>query len=285
MTAAKIRLKYLLIAALFFTMAQSKIYAGGFPVRPGSLSVSASVNYFFADKGWDASGKLTPFAQNGNYRSESVYLYAEYGISRRFTLVALLPYLTSSYQAGNFQSKNMGLTDQETGIKYYLANINYTYYFNVQATVITPLYTNNLNLGYGESGAEFKASFAGSGTIFGKDYYFNVDEAIRQYFGSQGPIQDRYSGSFGVTLDRKYKNQVSIGLGGFYSASSFVNNTPINQALNKNFSFNQVSLSYGYVIAKGYAVFLTGGKFITGHNTGQGSVASVAFVLKPLKGF
>jgi hypothetical protein len=285
MTAAKIRLEYLLIAGLFFTMAQSKSYAGGFPVRPGSLSISTSINYFFADKGWDAAGKLAPFAQNGNYRSESVYLYTEYGISRRFTFVATLPYLTSNYQSGNFQSKNTGVTDLETGIKYYLANIHYTYYFNVQATVITPLYTNNVNLGYGESGAEFKVSLSGSGSIFSKNYYFNIDEAVRQYFGALGPVQDRYAGTFGVTLDRKFKHQLSIGLGGFYSTSSFVNTTPINQALNKNFSFNQVSLSYGYVIARGYSVFLTAGKFITGRNTGQGSVASFAFILKPLKGF
>ena len=150
----------------------------------------------------------------------------------------------------------------------------------VQGTIITPLYVNNPALGYGLTGAELKLSFAGSGHMLGTNYYFTLENGFRQYFGSTGPFQDRYTGTFGLNLDRQYKNQVSVSLGGFYSTSNFTKFSPI-QAVNKNFAFNQVSLSYGHSFSREFSIFLTGGKFINGRNTGDGTTASVSLVLKP----
>ncbi len=254
-------------------------YGGGFPVRPHSLLLSPSVSYFYANKGWDSLRQKTPFPMNGRFSSLTYSLYAEYGISRRFTFVALLPYVTNTFQQTNYRSTTMGLADLETGIRYYLANINYIYYFMVQGTVITPMYTNP-TLGYGLTGAEIKLSFAGSGHLFGQNYYFTLENGVRQYFGSTGPEQDRYNGTFGITLDSKFKNQLSVSLGGFYSTSSFTKFV-INPAVNKNFAFNQVSLSYGHSFTRRFSVFLTGGTFINGRNTGDGSSVSASLILKP----
>jgi hypothetical protein len=278
MTRTKNQLRYLLITGLLFITVNSS-YAGGFPVRPGSLLISPSVNYFFANKNWDSLRRKSPFALNGRFTSISFSMYAEYGISRRFTFVATLPYVINNYTQSNYKSLTYGVTDLETGIRYYLANINYIYYFSVQATAITPLYTDP-NLGYEEMGGEIKASFAGSGHLFGKNYYFTLENAVRQYFGSTGPGQDRYNGTFGITLDRKFKQQVSISAGGFYSTSSFTKFSP-NQATNKNFAFNQASLSYGYSFSKKFSVFLSAGTFIDGRNTGDGSSCSASFILRP----
>ena len=257
--------------------------ADGFPIRPRSFLVSPSVTYFFANKGWDSLRVLRPFARNGQFSSMTYSLYAEYGISRRWSLVASLPYVMNQYaqtdSTGRFATKSNGLTDLETGLRYYLANINYRFYFMLQGTVITPLYTN-LALGYGLTGAELKLSFAGSGRFSGgTGYYFTVENGVRQYFGSNGPWQDRYNGTFGLTLDQKFMNQLSVSLGGIYSASNF-KKFSVNPAVNKNFAFNQVTLSYGHSFTRGFSVFVSGGTFINGRNTGDGSSVSVSLVMR-----
>ena len=155
MKFTKIHLRSLLVAITFFIASHNSSYAGGFPVRPHSLLLSPSLTYFYANKGWDSLRHLTPFPNNGRFSSVNFQLYGEYGLSRRFTLVAMLPYVSNTYQETNYKSTATGLTDLEAGIRYYIANINYIYYFMVQGTVITPLY-NNPALGYGQSGAELK---------------------------------------------------------------------------------------------------------------------------------
>lgn len=258
---------------------QHKSYADGFPVRPRTLILNPSVSYFFANREWDSVRVKKPFPLNGKFTAVTYSMSAEYGISRRWTFIALLPYVSNTFEQTGYKSSASGLTDLETGIRYYLANINYKYYIMVQATAITPLYTNP-NLGYGESGAELKLTFAGSGHLFGRNTYFSLENGVRQYFGSTGPEQDRYSGTFGITLDSRFKNQVSISAGGFYSASSFTKLVP-NPAVNKNFSFNQVSLSYGHAFSREFSVFLGAGTFVSGRNTGAGSNASVSLIIRP----
>jgi len=276
--------KYIIVIAVLTVLTPNLSYAGGFPIRPGRLILSPSVTYFFADKQWDSTGTKKPFVNNGKFTSISISLYAEYGISRRLSAVALVPYVINEFKETNYDQKYSGLTDAETGLKYYLANINYVYYFSLQATAITPMYKNPTNggplLGYGTEGAELKLSFAGSGTVFDRSYYFNVDEGVRQYFGTNGPIQDRYNATFGLTLDRQFKEQISASFGGFYSVSTdkYFNN--LNPTLAKNFQFSQVSISYGHAFSHQLSLFLTGGQFIIGKNTGDGTSASLAFVYR-----
>lgn len=277
------RLKYLFITAVIMASLQGKSYAGGFPVRPHSLLLSPSVNYFFANKGWDSLRRLSPFASGGQFKSVSYSLYAEYGISKRFTAVASLPYVMNVYKdSTGYNSQTNGFTDLELGIRYYLFNIDYIYYLTVQGTFIQPMYTNNINLGYGQQGAEVKFSFAGSGKIWSKNYYFTIENGFRQYFGSTGPFQDRYTVTAGLTLDKHFKHQLSASLGGFYSTSSFsAGYDPNHAAANKNFAFNQVSLSYGYSFTKRVAMFLSAGTFINGRNTGKGSSGSASVIIRP----
>lgn len=283
MSFTKPGLKYLLIASVFFITIQSKSYGGAFPVRPRSWLLSPSVNYFFANKGWDSLRRLSPFANGGQFTSLSYSLYTEYGLSRRFTLVGQLPFVNNHYHDNTgYDNRTNGFTDMEIGIRYYAFNINYIYYFSVQGTFIQPLYTNNNNLGYGEQGAEVKVSFGGSGRVLGKNYYFTLDNGLRQYFGSSGPLQDRYTGTFGLTLDRRFKQQISATIGGFYSTSSLSGGyDPAHIAANKNFAFNQVSLSYGYSFTRKISMFVSAGKFINGRNTGDGSSVSASLILRP----
>lgn len=282
MRLIKTHIKKILAIVLLLATVQQKSLADGFPLRPKRLLLNPSVTYFFATKGWDSLKVLRPFANNGKFTSTTFTLAAEYGISRRWSIVAQLPYVTNSFTQTGYTNSNRGLTDLETGIRYYLANINYIYYIMLQGTVITPMYTSNQALGYGLTGAELKVSFAGSGHLFGDHTFFTLENGIRQYFGSQGPWQDRYGATFGISLDDKFKNQVSASIGGFYSKSDF-KAFNVNPAIDKNFAFNQVSLSYGHAFSYEFSVFVTAGTFISGRNTGDGSSASLSLILKPFK--
>src|ERR1700748_2505788 len=99
---------------------------GGFPTRPGRLLIAPSVSYFFANSQWDSTGVKKRFDNNGRFSSVGVTLYAEYGISRRFAAVASIPYVHNMYsQDGAANATSSGLTDMETGLRYYLANIDF----------------------------------------------------------------------------------------------------------------------------------------------------------------
>jgi protein XagA len=274
--------KILLFTLIFFITGYNLSFAdGGFPVRPGRLLISPSVGYFFANSQWDSTGAKKPFANNGKYSSIGITFYSEYGISRRFAAVVSLPYVINSYTQ-NIDPKSttsQGLTDLETGIRYYLANINFIYYFSIQGTAITPLYTNNNSLGYGEEGAELKLAFSGTARMGSLSTYFNASDGVRQYFGTNGPIQNRYSGTFGISLDKQYKNQISATVSGINSFSNDKRFSPILET-NKDFSFIEASLGYGHSFSRQVSLFLSGGKFLTGRNTGDGTTVTLAFIYR-----
>ena len=281
MSLLKTSIRILLITLILSITAQSFTYAdGGFPVRPGRLLISPSVSYFFANSQWDSTGTKKAFPNNGKYSSVGVTLYSEYGISRRFAVVASLPYVYNRYTQTGFPTSNTsGLADLETGLRYYLANIDFIYYISIQGTAITPLYSNKPNLGYGEEGAEGKLAISGTGHLFGNNTYFNASDGVRQYFGTNGPIQNRYSGTFGITLDEEFENQVSVSVSGINSFSDDKRFSPILEA-NKDFSFVQASLSYGHSFTREISLFASGGKFLTGRNTGDGTTFSLAFIYR-----
>jgi hypothetical protein len=283
MTYNKKLFKYLLAVAILIAFAPRNSYADGFPVRPGRFILSPSVSYFFANKQFDSTSHRRAFDNNGHFHSVSYSFYGEYGISRKFTLSALIPYSRNYFSTDSLTHAitKSGLQDIEIGLKYYLANINYKYYFSIKATGIIPTYRNNASLGYSYYGSELKLAFAGSGHLFGKQSYFVAENAVREYFGSESVFQDRYNLTYGLTLDKKFKEQLSISVGGFYATSgnSLINPNPIisaNPNTSKNFAFNQVSVSYGHAFSKNLSLFLTGGTFITGRNTGAGTSLSAS---------
>lgn len=279
MNSTRYLLKFVIAVVIITAFAQNKSYAGGLPIRPGRLILSPAITYFFANKEWDSTGVRKSFPNNGKFNSVTYSLYAEYGISRRFSVVGYIPYIMNSYKAGNQSFPSSGLTDGEVGLKYYLANINYIYYFALQGSAITPMY-NGTKLGYHEEGAELKLSFAGSGTLFNRNYYFNIDNAARQYFGNEGPIQYRYNGTFGLALDQKFENQLSVAVGGFYSVSDNKQFVVINPSIARDFSFTQVSLTYGHAFSKEVTMLLTGGQFLVGRNTGDGTSVTLSFAFR-----
>src|ERR1700750_198694 len=114
---------FLIFTAVLFFLSQHAAHAqGGFPDRPGRLLISPSVSYFFANSQWDTLGVKKPFDNNGKFNSIGITLYSEYGISRRFTVVGTLPYVINNFTQNVAPTSTVksGLTDLETGIRYYL---------------------------------------------------------------------------------------------------------------------------------------------------------------------
>jgi hypothetical protein len=282
MNLLKTSTKFLFLTLFLFAITHNVSYAdGGFPTRPGRLLIAPSVSYFFANSQWDSTGVKRPFDNNGRFSSVGVTLYAEYGISRKFAAVVSLPFVYNMYTQNTAptSSNSSGLTDLETGLRYYLANIDFIYYFSLQGTAITPMYSNNQSLGYGEEGGELKLAFSGTGHLGALSTYFNAADGIRQYFGTNGPIQNRYNATFGLTLDQDYENQVSATISGIYSQSNDKRFSVIPQT-NKDYSFLQASIGYGHSFTRETSLFLSGGRFLTGRNTGVGTSVSLAFIYR-----
>lgn len=218
-------------------------------------------------------------ANNGSFKTTSINLYAEYGIVRKLAAFASLPYInyTLSDTLNNKFSRS-GMGDAELGLRYYLANINYKYYFTLQGTAIIPMYTNQ-GLGYAQPGGELRLGFSGSGKLGGSFYSLNIENGVRKYFGTDGPIQDRYNVSFGVTLDKKFRDQLTLGVSGIISKSDF-NAFTSNIYTARDYAFTQVSLSYGHTFNSSISMFLTGSRFVTGRNTGIGTNGAIAIIYR-----
>jgi hypothetical protein len=274
--------RVLLFTAVLFLTGQSLSFAdGGFPVRPGRLLISPSVSYFFANSQWDTTGAKKQFPNGGRYSSVGISIYSEYGISRRFTGVLSVPYVFNNYTQ-TVDPKNTtssGLTDLEAGLRYYLANINYEYYFSLQGTGIIPTYVNNPALGYGEYGTELKLAVSGTLHLFGNSGYFNAADGVRQYFGTNGPIQNRYNATLGLSLDNDFENLVSVSGTGIWSNSDNKAFSPVVGS-NKDYSFFQLSLSYGHAFSREISLFANAGKFLTGYNTSAGTTFSMSFIYR-----
>src|ERR1700743_3552641 len=102
MTTTIYKLRYIFILSLLLFALNTNVYAGGFPLRPVRLLLSPSVTYFTANKQWDGNGVLSPFPNHGSFSSVYTSLYAEYGLSRRFSVVASVPYVVNKYKQDNY---------------------------------------------------------------------------------------------------------------------------------------------------------------------------------------
>jgi hypothetical protein len=270
--------KKLLSVTLLCLLFSAEAYCG-WPTRPGRLIVSPSVSYFFSNKDWNGSGRRVIKDNNGTFTNTSINLYSEYGISRKVAAFASLPYISYKLTDDvNDPATRSGLGDAELGLRYYLANINYKYYFTLQGSAVLPLYKNE-GLGYAQPGAELRLGFSGAGKMGTKFFSLSLENGVRQYFGNNGPFQDRYNASFGLTLDKKFHNQVTLGVSGIFSFSD-LDTFDNNIFTARDYEFTQVSLSYGHTFNSSISMFVTASQFVVGRNTTIGTSGAVALIYR-----
>lgn len=273
----KIVVRITVITAYFVVLLfNNPAFAGALPVRKGKLRLSVSTGYFIAFSYWDKNRHLISFPSNGHFSALGVSALAEYGLTKRWTAVALLPYSFISNNQQSYKFSANGFGDAEAGLRYYLANINFKYYFAVQGSVILPLY-NNPALGYRSLGDDFKLSGFESGKIGSHSYYTAAEVGVSQYFDHTGPLQYKYAGSIGYVLDKH--DQVSLGLSGTISNS--INKTfSADIVQNRDFYYHLVSFNYGYTVNRNLSLFAGVSQFYAGENTGKGSDISLSANIK-----
>ncbi|QJD95040.1 hypothetical protein HH214_03665 [Mucilaginibacter robiniae] len=267
--------KILSVTVLLCLTVAFKAYCG-WPTRPGRLIISPSFSYFNSSQDWDSVGHVNAKPNNGIFTSTNVSLFSEYGISRRIAANVTLPFISYHLRNDSAQYSKAGLGDAELSLKFYVANIGYRYYFTVQTTGIVPLYGTG-DLGYGQLGTELRLGLSGAGKIGSKFYSLSFENGVRQYYGSNAPSQDRYNASFGLTLDKKFHDQLTLGISGIYSKSSLKAFTS-NIYTARDYSFTQASISYGHTFNSHLSLFFTASRFIIGRNTSVGNNGSVSLI-------
>ena len=272
-TQLKIAFRITVASAFFVVLLfNNPAFAGALPVRKGKLRLAVSSTYFIAYSYWDKNGKLISFPLNGHFSALGLVALAEYGLSKRWTAVAQLPYnyVQQSFTNGKISASGFG--DAEAGLRYYLANINFKYFFAVQGSVVAPLYNTPL-LGYRSLGDDFKLSAFETGNMGSHSYYTTAEVGVTQYFDKIGPLQYKYSGAIGYVLDKH--DQIALGVGGTISHS-------INKSFsadliqNRDFYFHLVSINYGYTVNRNMSLFAGVSQLYAGQNTGKGTDISLS---------
>lgn len=263
----------------------TRVFAGGKPVGKKRLFLIPAAAYFFNSTYWDKNGLYHQYDNGLRFGSAILSINSEYGFSRKVSLMAALPYVINQvYQPGAATSSVNGLGDAEIGIRYYVFNIDYNFYFSVQGTLVVPMYKNTTekSLGYQQLGTEVRLLGAGDFKFLSQKFYFEAATGSRQYMGRLAPFQLKNSLSLSYSITKK--NQLSIAGTSVYSFSPIKNSlnvvNPLDVANTKDFSFNQLTASYSHSIQRNKSLFLSFSKFITGRNTGDGSTLSVGYVYK-----
>lgn len=260
------------------TLATAKAHASAWPMRKGHLMLSPSIGYFNASRLWDKNGKASDYPDSGYFKSVGIYLYGEYGASRRVTVVASIPFSINTYSQAGTKSTARGLGDGELGFRYYLLNANYKFYMSVQATAVIPLYVNNAsnNLGFQLFGSDVQLLGSGSTKVGAEtSLFYSFSAGARQYFAAAGPLQLKSAVTLGLNLDKS--NQFSLSSTGIVSQSSN-KNFNVNLLENRDFSYLQVSASIGHSFSLNTSAFVNYSQFIIGKNSGIGNNITLSLV-------
>lgn len=267
-----------LIAVLLFSYLPAQ--AGGRPVGKKRLFIIATSSYFFNDQYWDENGKVTSYDNNGKYSTFSLSLSAEYGFSRRVSMLVSLPYAVNFFK-NSVRSTTVGsLGDASVGMSYYIANIAYRTYFSVQTNVLFPVYhnTDSLNHGYGQVGANVQFLASGDFKIGEKPFAFSGTVGASQYFGSLAPLQLSFSGTLGFTITKK--DQISLTettASSFSPSKAFDPTSPVPA---KDFTYSEITATIAHNISRNKSFFFSGTRFIVGKNTGIGNTLSLGYTYK-----
>jgi len=275
--ASGYRLMFLLVLLLFSNVA---VYAGGRPVGKKRLFIIATSSYYFANRFWDENGNSQPYAYNGKYSTLSLTINAEYGLSRRVSLSASIPYSANFLNSTAGNTTNAALGDASVGVNYYIANIAYRTYFSIQGNFLFPLYQNSLTQdhGYGELAANTQFLAAGDFKLWDKSFSFGANVGASQYFGSLAPFQLTFGGSLGFTVSKKNQISLSETTATSYSPSkAFDPNSPVPA---KDYTFNEITGTFAHNISRNRSLFFSATRFINGKNTGIGNTVSVGYTYK-----
>lgn len=111
--------------------------------------------------------------------------YIEYGLADDVTLVLKIPYNWIEDDIGEEQVSNSGFTDAELGVRWRFNDLDSSIATSLQGVAIVPMgYDEDaeLPLGRGAVGAEIRIPVSQGYQLAGRNGFWNVEVAYRQYF-------------------------------------------------------------------------------------------------------
>ena len=157
------------LAGSLWVMGAPAAHANGFTQPEGSTFTSFTVRTFDSH----AFGKL------------ELEAYAEYGLKDDITLTFKLPYAWLDNEVAGQQLNNSGFTDLELGARWRFNDLDAPIATSLQGTLLIPLgYDQNadLPLGPGAVGLEARVPVSGGYQLGGRNGFWSVEAAYRQYF-------------------------------------------------------------------------------------------------------
>ncbi|MBW4890884.1 hypothetical protein KXQ82_14245 [Mucilaginibacter sp. HMF5004] len=279
-TTKHVKTVFITTITLLFVLSSMVTYAGGRPVGKRRLFISLGTSYFFNDKYSDQNKEVQKYLNNGRNQSLSASLSAEYGFSRRVSLIASVPFVSNTVKSDISSNTINTLGDGQIGMRYYIANISYRTYFSIQTNLIFPLYVNTdaVNRGYGKLGSSITLAGSGDFKLFDKGFFFETDLSTSKYFGGDAPFQATLTSSIGFSISKYYQLSLSESSAISYSITKDLN--PLSPSPAKDFSSNQVTAGLSRGLGKSRSLSLSYTTFISGRNTAIGQSISLGYGFK-----
>lgn len=242
--------------------------AGAWPQLPGKSYAAFYYYMYSVSKGTKSDGSVVPFQNNGHFLSHGVGLYYEYGVSKKWTAVAIIPYGVNWWTDDFNKSFNHGFTDLEAGARYLIAESPVA--FSVQILAGFPqLYSINKDpvLGYGQQNFHLSTLVGLGYDMLGIRSWLDMEGGYKVFLGSVSN-QLRYKIVNGMHLSHLWIAILQLEGTETFSEGSFRIGT--NPNLFSGYDVLKGSLSAVYAFT--YTTRLQVGYFkeILGKNSGYG---------------
>jgi len=144
---------------------------------------SAWANGFTQPQGSTFTGFTVRTFEAGDFEKIELEAYVEYGLEDDVTLILKVPYNWIE----NDDSDNSGFTDAELGVRWRFNDLDSSIATSLQGTVLIPMGYDadaDLPLGRGAVGLEIRIPVSQGYQLAGRNGYWSVEAAYRQYLDS-----------------------------------------------------------------------------------------------------
>lgn len=250
--------------------------AGAWTAKKGGFYEKASVNYYFADKGFDSSGDRRALADNTEFSDLNLNNYFEYGVTDGLTAITSLSYKWLESDGDSRRATAHGLGDIDLGLRYRLHQDDRFGVASAQLLVKVPgAYDDNdpLPLGNDQFDTEVRLLY-GRSLYPALPGYGNVELGYR--FRAGDPSDEvRYLVEAGFDLGKQFFTRVKLD--GIYSVDNGKKlDATGNPTATNNFDLGKLDLTLGYKVSPSMGVELGYRRDLYGQNTAAGANYSLA---------
>ncbi|WAL62047.1 hypothetical protein [Thermocoleostomius sinensis] len=148
---------------------------------------SAWANAFTQPQGSTFTGFTVRTFEADDFEKIELEAYVEYGLEDDVTLILKIPYAWIEDEFNGDRVDNSGFTDAELGVRWRFNDLDSSIATSLQGTVLIPMGYDadaELPLGRGAVGVEVRIPVSQGYQLAGRNGYWSVEAAYRQYFDS-----------------------------------------------------------------------------------------------------